>query len=175
LPKGTAIQPLIAIDHQLSLISQSDSTNIKMPQSESDNTDKQEAHISTKVVYPNVFQTFKTPDNNNNSSKTDPWVSTRTLRLSGLKLNIEENKPGYTSKSTIFKKSPEDTLLKTASEIKNNITIGETSFELGFAALKSKDYATALKLFEEALLKEPDNKILEINIKQVKKFIKNTH
>jgi hypothetical protein len=174
LPKGTAIQPLLGIGRQLSLVSQSEQTNIKMPQCKFDNTDKQEDHNSTKVDYPNVFKTFKTPDNNN-SSKIDPWVSTRTLRLSGLKLDIEENKPGYTSKSTIFKKSPEDTFLKTASEINNNFNIGETSFELGFAALKSKDYTTALKLFEEALLKEPDNKILEINIKQVKKFIKNTH
>ena len=174
LPKGTAIQPLIDIDHQLSLVSISNQADITMPRSESDNTAKQETHTSTKVVYPNVFKTFIRPDSNN-SSKIDPWVSTRTLRLSGLKLNIAENNPGYTSKSTIFKKSPEDTMLKTASEINNTITIGETSFELGFAALKSKDYATALKLFEDALLKEPDNKILEINIKQVKKFMKNTH
>lgn len=132
---------------------------------------------SVKPVDIAAFQS-DTTDTDGSSQMQDIWISTKTLRLSNIvnkSSGINSNDFAQTNLMTINNSTSDKirtNYSKTADEINNNLKIGQDSFELGLSALKTKEYSRALQLFEEAFMKNPENKLYEINLSICKDIIK---
>jgi len=113
------------------------------------------------------------------SLPADMWVSTRTLRLSGLRLRMAaEQSENIFSKTRKPVKNPiksetGNQYISTIADDKHKVIQGKDEFELGLEALQRRDYNMALHHFEAAYQSDPENKMFAANLKRIKTRMNN--